>query len=185
MQILINPKFRMMSEIHRWQNMPLHRQQDIANHSYYVGIYVRELCKILEVPELQRLRLIEWAQDHDVPELETGDFCGPVKRQVIDISKLDAYEARVYAGFGIVPVTDLTPFEKDIIKAADELDAVWQMAWEKALGNRMVNNSHKAISRLQQRLGDLGLENLFHEIDKAVSEHVAHPNLDWSRSAPV
>lgn len=118
------------SHVSRWQVVRTARQQTLAEHLYLVRVITLEFCNLLGLHPEDRAIAEQWALEHDVPEVRTGDLATPVKAAMreavphddpirrIELSYSDSYAAlygRVKEGY---------PHVRAMVKMADTLEAV-------------------------------------------------------------
>ena len=72
------------SNVTRWHSVNCYRFPSIAEHSFLVTMYARELqCRIIpNATDTERLLLLEFSMVHDLPEVLTGDMSTPIKRKI-------------------------------------------------------------------------------------------------------
>lgn len=153
------PELRTASVVPRWSVVWTLTRDTVANHSFFVTFYAREIA-----------RLIEWGGDigdlmfraltHDLDETVTGDIVSPVKQEIIDDKRAEAYvniqmrkrlprvmqdleeiRARQHATLdGVGARWDERRWDEGtrIIKAADKLDALIFLIGEGRLGNGVI-----------------------------------------------
>ena len=134
---MFNHHLRVMSFVPRWQIAPRFRTQNVAEHSYFVVLYTRQLCELLGWGVEKTLLAIQCAMEHDMPEARTGDMPGPVKRAVTDPTRLARYELDQMRIMGIEP-TDYGDEIEAVVKVADLIDEMFHVATEVAMGNSLL-----------------------------------------------
>jgi len=72
------------SNVTRWHSVNCYRFPSIAEHSFLVTMYARELLYriIPDASDKDRLLLLEFSLVHDLPEVLTGDMSTPIKRRI-------------------------------------------------------------------------------------------------------
>jgi len=115
-----------LGTLNRWQIVDTSRQQNVAEHMYFVSIITMELCKYLEITQKHDiLRYVRWALMHDVPEVLTGDLPTPIKK-IIPAGKLKGIEAKSGGIYREYISTD-RPYDDElllhIVKIADLIEA--------------------------------------------------------------
>lgn len=135
---MFNHHLRLLAFVPRWQIAPRFRTQNVAEHSFFVGLYTSELLKHKwHWSAEQKLQAMECALMHDIAEARTGDMPGPVKRAVTDPAKLSAYETEQLEIMGIDhPVCDAEVL--DLVKVADLIDEAFHVAMEISMGNGLI-----------------------------------------------
>lgn len=186
MNVINNPKIRVLETVRRWGIVPLLHRRSIAEHMYFVSLYAMEICDLIAAPPGLRLMVLQKAIKHDIPEVETGDISGPVKRHVVDPEKLEDYERMVLSQF-VIEQTNTAALEKSILKAADYIDATWEIAWDMALGNRLVDNLletelDRARHWMRQvaLLSGKDLDAFWLEFAEKVRHFRHGPNIQWA-----
>lgn len=124
------------AHVTRWQIVRAARQQTLAEHLYLVRVIVVEMCSRLALSDVETAIAQEWALEHDVPEVRTGDLATPVKAAMreavphedpirrIELSYSDSYAA-LYA-----MVKNQHPHVQALVKMADTLEAAMFLAVE-------------------------------------------------------
>lgn len=151
------PELRTMSVVPRWSIVWTLTRDTVANHSYFVTFYAREIARLIgwngDMADLMYRALV-----HDCDETITGDICSPVKNEIIDDKRAEEYIAlRMEERLPHV-VKDLDDMEGDInsmlavqqqkaiesseawliVKAADKMDALIFLLTEERLGNGVI-----------------------------------------------
>lgn len=77
-QFILN---RRLAQIKRYHATPLHQNETVAEHSFYVAIIARALCGLLEQKgvKINTLEVVEKALIHDAEEMFSGDIIQPFK----------------------------------------------------------------------------------------------------------
>ena len=138
---MFNRELRDLAHVHRWGILRKSRQQNVAEHSYFVAMYCIELVDSLGLrPFVQADRLIQRALTHDLGEVWTGDIPSPVRRRIknglVELEYLKMGEVFPHF-FGLVPEE---PLAGKILKVADLLEACMYLADEENLGNKSVGH---------------------------------------------
>ena len=63
-----------LGEIIRYNNRPKIKHENVAEHSFYVSTSVLKICEMYKVSDTIRLKALEFAAVHDIPELLVGDI---------------------------------------------------------------------------------------------------------------
>ena len=158
---------RVLNQVPRWGCVPRIKDNNVAQHSYWVTVYTGLLCRFLDLSVAEELDALRWAIRHDMREAASGDILGPVKRSAVDKERLEAYTKESFDAWGVSSFTDQTrlPESGYIVKAADIIDDLMVMAEETALGNQRTQHLVPHIERrLDAALGRIGCDDLFHTI---------------------
>lgn len=142
---LFRREMRDLRFVPRWAILRRGREQNVAEHSYYVALYAMEIAMFIGWPG-DRLALMHSALVHDLPEVWTGDMPRPAKRVMVQRQALQSLEQRRMA--------DIFPFHasaykssaedsqqnglREILACADSVEAVMFLADELNMGNRSV-----------------------------------------------
>lgn len=157
--------------VSRWQVVRTARQQTLAEHLYLVRVITMEFCDLLGLGPEDSQIAEQWALEHDVPEVRTGDLATPVKAAMreavphddpirrIELSYSDSY-AILYG-----TIKAHYPHVRAMVKMADTLEAVMFLDIE-GMG------VHAKV--VKQELWSSLKEQIF----KASSEF---PNLEWAK----
>lgn len=154
---MITHHHRYMSHVPRWGIVPVSRFQSVAEHSYYVSLYVMELLNLPCFDHWDQSRkycAIKYALIHDVSEARMSDIPGPVKRMIKDPAKYEATERRVVRDMGFVDRYGHDYYVdediKDLVKVADLIDETMFLVMELQGGNGHVKI---LLQQVKDRLG--------------------------------
>lgn len=116
------------AHVTRWQIVRTARAQTVAEHLYLVWVLTRAFARAAKFSPEDCALAEEWALNHDVPEVRTGDLATPVKRAMreavphddpirrIELAMSDSYRD-LYAQ------VKERPWVKKVVKLADILEA--------------------------------------------------------------
>jgi 5'-deoxynucleotidase YfbR-like HD superfamily hydrolase len=154
-------EYRLMSHVPRWSIVRKIHTQSIADHTFYVTLYVSQLCDLLNVEPMTKLTALEAALYHDVDETFTGDIPGPSKREMVDPAKTSKFINRMMHGrFSSTAAlhhssAKLEP-TRSLIKAADLMDECMYLSTEIQMGNVTVRGAlDNARNRLYGAINNL------------------------------
>lgn len=152
--------------VKRWQIVRVAREQTLAEHLYLVRVITLRAGKEggFSVDEVQLAE--QWALEHDVPELKTGDLATPFKAMMREAIPHDDPVRRIELGlsdhyahlYSIVKEHD--PVRK-LVKAADLIEAVHFLTIE-----GMGTHAQEVKERLWKSFTDL--------IEKCEAEYPAY-----------
>lgn len=153
-------EYRELSFVPRWGIVRTINTQSVAEHSYYVALYTADICHVLGLQYLMA-EAVTYALWHDVAELFTGDIPGPVKRRIVDYTKLNEFNQEAIsktfpyeesANPGLVVSLE----SRTIVKLADCMEEVAFLATEINMGNQsVVEYLDDAKGRLQKAIEKL------------------------------
>ena len=160
-----------MSDLMRYNGRYKIKNESIAEHSFYVGYNVLNICHKYNIPDEIKLKALEFAVIHDIPELYTNDICYITKR---DNPKLAAILDEVERDFVENEMPEIrdaffelqnskNSIEHTILKLADGLSVLQFASREIALGNQseeMLGIKNESKQRVEQ------LENILRNIVK-------------------
>lgn len=118
------------AHVTRWQIVRTAKQQSLAEHLYLVRVITLEFAKCVGFGDKDTDLAEQWALEHDVPEVRTGDLATPVKIAMreavpqcdpirnIELQMSDSYRDL----YNEVKVT--SPHVRALVKMADILEAV-------------------------------------------------------------
>ena len=138
-------EIRDLSHVPRWTIARTIRQQNVAEHSFYVAVYALQIAKIINwsTSEDDLLALTSIALIHDLHESFTGDTPGPVKRSTYAAGQSTEWiAAQMNARFANLAISNKTHNGDEInaiLKAANLLDELFFLAGEKQMGNKSIN----------------------------------------------
>lgn len=160
-----------MSDLLRYNGRYKIKNESIAEHSFYVAYNVLSICHKYNIPDEIKLKALEFAVIHDIPELYTNDICYITKR---DNPKLAAILDEVERDFVENEMPEIrdaffelqnskNSIEHTILKLADGLSVLQFASREIALGNQseeMLEIHNESKRRVEQ------LENILRNIVK-------------------
>lgn len=143
---------RRLAQIKRYHATPLHQNETVAEHSFYVAIIARAICGLLEDKKIKvdKLEVLEKALIHDIEEMFTGDIIQPYKYADYKLKKLidEINTTFVKSAFEGLPEKLAGHFnnlwlsyhkaktlEDDIVKISDRLSLVAYCIEQIRLGN--------------------------------------------------
>ena len=133
-----------LTEIVRFNNWFKIKQESVAEHSFFVVLFVKMFCDKLNVSDEIKLEALDLAVIHDVPELTTNDITFDAKKAMPKVEQaIEEYERKFikerfpesYDSF-----YNEDSLAKMIVKAADILSVVQWAVNEINLGNSTVEN---------------------------------------------
>lgn len=118
------------AHVTRWQIINTSRPQSLAEHLYLVRTLAIAFCRAAGFSEEDTRLAEQWALEHDVPEVRTGDLATPVKAAMreavphddpirrIELNMSDRYAALYNR------VKNESPWVRDLVKLADLAEAI-------------------------------------------------------------
>lgn len=164
-------RLRAASVVERWSVIHTIKRDNIATHSWYVVVYCLLIARLTGW-QGNLARLLTEAALHDLEECVTGDIVGVVKHEIIDARKNSNFVSRKLSELMPSLVGIELPHElgetfhqdyeyKQIIKAADRLEALFFMLGEQALGNAIIAaRVPPAMDRLKEAWFSLPCEEM-------------------------
>lgn len=140
-------EWRDLAYLPRWSIVRTLRQQSVAEHSYYVCVYARQIADIVRF-DGDYAELLKYAMAHDLEELETGDLAAPAKKQGHVVVLSEVAETIVENLFGLEVLGDMFKTSrgvKAIVKAADCMDAVMFLCEELQMGNKTLGEFNMTL----------------------------------------
>lgn len=129
---LLDPQFRVLSHVPRWAIIRTIKQQNVAEHSYYVAIYAKEIAEFVNLDKDEVPLLVWVALLHDAEEMVTGDIPTPSKERHLHIQR---YQILRDVEIGLSPDTNLSLAAHKILKIADCFEAIMFLVDEQYIGN--------------------------------------------------
>lgn len=118
------------AHVNRWQIVRTVRQQTLAEHLYLVRVLTVAFCKAAQLSDSETQLAEQWALEHDVPEVKTGDINTPIKdamRRAVPagdpIKTIELSMSSSYANLYDRVKTDY-PHLRQIVKLADIVEAI-------------------------------------------------------------
>ena len=162
-----------LSNITRYSQQNKIKHESVAEHSFYVAYNVLNICHKYNIPDEIKLKALEYAVIHDIPELYTNDICYITKR---DNPKLAAILDEVERNFVENEMPEIrdaffelqnskNSIEHTILKLADGLSVLQFASREIALGNQseemlgIKNESKQRVEQLENRLRNIVKED--------------------------
>lgn len=165
---MLENDLRLMAVVKRWGIVPTVKDQNNAEHSYFVTMYTNDICFLLQLTDDLTLAALQKALWHDVDEIFIGDFPGPHKRMFIDRDRFNnASEKMMDEVFDNRPVRNGSyrlksgSIEKvlveHVVKTADLLEgAVFMSEENRVFGNReAADHAEKLFSNVRREIKDI------------------------------
>ena len=141
------------SNVTRWHSVNCHRYPSIAEHSFLVIMYSREILYRINpnATNDERLLLLEYSAFHDLPEVLTGDMATPVKRRLESLfpdgeSPLDDIEEALCPDYKDLKYEIKGTYLAVVAKLADVLEAIKFIDIE---GKRNTSDHESTIQMLE------------------------------------
>lgn len=144
---------RRLAQVKRYHATPLHQNETVAEHSFYVAMIGRALCGVLEEDgiKVKTQEVLEKALIHDIEEMFSGDIIQPFKyadptlKELIDKLNLKSVD-QAFEGLPSSLANHLIYLWKDyhkeesledkIVKISDKLSLIAYCLEQIRLGNR-------------------------------------------------
>jgi len=133
--------------VQRYHSVPTVTTDTVGEHTFGVAW----LCVILW-GGLPRAELLLAAVMHDVPELTLGDMPAPAKRILGIREQLKKMENDILTGTLGIPVSKLTENEQRVLSLADVSDGMLHCCYERALGNRVIEEVYERFLSYTEQL---------------------------------
>ncbi|MED4262020.1 YfbR-like 5'-deoxynucleotidase [Priestia aryabhattai] len=168
-----NPMIMGLGEIIRYNNRPKIKNENVAEHSFYVSTTVLKICKMYDIDDATKLKALTFAAVHDVPEIFLGDVPydtkvdNPALQEILSAAELASLEKNMPE-----LSEDYRQFLKEekeesvaylITKLADTVSVLQYSNRELQLGNqtqsmKVINDGavervSKLIDKLETKLG--------------------------------
>lgn len=173
-------EIRSLSDVPRWSTLRTIQKQNVAEHSFYVMFYARQIVEFLELTDWL-LQVLVYAMWHDAEEQFTGDGPGPWKRLAIDVDRSEVAARRLlserHPDWPEGPVHDTV---KAIVKMANLIDELMFLANDFQMGNRnVVGVMNNTMERVELMVNDMPCNeiqktNLLQAIKRAHQKHMYH-----------
>ena len=154
-----------IGSINRYNTLYRLHEESVAEHSLYVSYNVMRLCDILEISDDIKLRALQMAIVHDIPECFLGDMPYSTKQRNPEISKILSKLELEDMERNMPEVADKfrefqeaeenETIEGQLVKLADAISVVQFCEVEKSLGNSSDNMTEILLSsyvRVETRL---------------------------------
>jgi len=142
---IVSPLDRVMSDVPRWTIVRTIRRQNVAEHSYFVALWMPRLLRRHGIIDAETiLAAVEYALHHDMSEVTTGDVPAPLKIH-LPPGALD-HAARALG----VAHDDPGPLTSAATKVLDLFEAALFISEDIALGNHRVTEILRVIKTKMQ-----------------------------------
>ncbi|MDC0506249.1 HD domain-containing protein [Candidatus Gracilibacteria bacterium] len=169
--------FDRMSDVIRYSGTKVLNKENLAEHTYYVGIIADGIAEDLEKKfdlDIDRYRVLKYALYHDIEEVFTGDIVSPVKykseslrKQFEEVGNLILEEELKNHFYGNTHISKMILsthrayeegkrkiLENKIVKLADILQAIGYTISERNLGNtHLIHITRSLVEILENRYG--------------------------------
>lgn len=140
---LIDMDILKMSALNRYNNRDRITQENIAEHSFYVGFAIMKLSEMFIIDDTTKLRALQMSILHDIPEIYTSDVPYPIKQKSpvlkAELEKLELeFMKESYPQFFNI-FNDFTNDDSDevlLVKVADAISVLQYAQKEINLGNK-------------------------------------------------
>lgn len=156
---LLNFEVGGLSNIVRYNTRSRLKDESVAEHSYYVAYYVMVLCDFLRVSQDTRVKALEYAIIHDIPEIGTGDIPYDVKKESPQLKELlvgleGAYIANKFPSLThrFHSLVQEKSDAHDILHLADMMSVVRYTKEEESLGNNSISDVRKDAEKICEEM---------------------------------
>lgn len=137
---IVSPLDRILSDVQRWGIVRTIRSQTVAEHSFFVALWMPKLLRRHGVTDAETiLAAVEHALHHDMGEVTTGDVPAPLKIH-LPPGALDHAARELGVGHD-----DPGPLISAATKALDLFEAALFLCEDIALGNHRVTEILRVI----------------------------------------
>ena len=137
---IVSPLDRILSDVRRWGIVRTIRGQSVAEHSYFVALWMPKLLRRHGINHATTiLNAVEHALHHDMSEVTTGDVPAPLKIH-LPPGALDHAARELGVAHG-----DPGPLISAATKALDLFEAALFLSEDIALGNHRVTEILRVI----------------------------------------
>lgn len=148
-------EIRDFSTVPRWTTLRTVQKQNVAEHTFYVIMYARQIVKFLRLSDLILLIVMDQALWHDSEETFSGDTPGPWKRLSEDPDKASLAARRILAArFSDLPImlpAQWLPIVKSVIKIANMVDELMFLSNDFQMGNKNVTGvMANTVARIEE-----------------------------------
>jgi len=149
--------------ITRYSNVPRVRDENVAQHSFFVASLCLEIMEGLDYSKFNKAKVLTMAITHDWAEADIDDIAHDVKRDFPTVKKalkvaerkvMSKYPKNIQDAFQEYDENDT--YESAIVQLADTLQCVQYLESEVNLGNRymedMLTESRNYLPQLEARI---------------------------------
>lgn len=129
-------EYRDLAHVPRWGITRNLHAQSVAEHSYYVTLYMSHICHVLNLGNHILIECLRHGLEHDRDEVFTSDIPGPIKRATMDPERLKFYELKEGLKRFIMQKYDTNEVVVAVRKLADLMDEMAYWNEEHMSGNR-------------------------------------------------
>lgn len=176
-------KIQNMSSLIRYNNIFHVKSENVAEHSFYVTLYANEICNFFNIPNNEKLIILEKALTHDVHEIELSDIPHNVKENIKFLNNIcleyeEDFNNKNFKEI-ILKYNKLTPEQKiivdNIVLLADIMDVYYYANNEIKFGNiDFMEIKYKAQDRINECLDNLKIfftEEQINDFNKLIKIH--------------
>ena len=140
------------------------KNESVAEHSYFVGWFILDLCKKNNIPDDIKLLALETGLLHDIPEIITNDITYDVKKMIPEIPQLlQPYEEEIIGEYSkeaqktlYNPESPAEIIANRLVTHADNLSVFQYCEHEERLGNKnftiLKNDSMLRVAKSRELL---------------------------------
>jgi len=116
--------------VNRWQIVRTARQQTLAEHLYLVTMLSLEIADLISLEEItneDKIALMDWSLNHDVPEVITGDIATPMKKMIRSMCPEDPFdilERQLSEKYSMAKDAVTGNYLESVVKMADIMDGI-------------------------------------------------------------
>lgn len=162
-----------LSSLIRYNNKIHIRNENVAEHSFYVVLYTMELARIIELSDREYKYVLEHAAIHDVHEVITSDIPHNVKSKFpvinTDLQRFEEYFNEMYFPYHTHERDFLMRINllEDIVLLADVLSVYQYSVTEISLGNKTFEEVKKnAKDRIEDVVANIMRDETVEEYSK-------------------
>lgn len=154
---IFSARERDLAFVKRWGITRNIREQNVAEHSYFVALWTKRMCEFLGFDPQVTLAAVGYALLHDIREVFSGDQPSPYKKslgefaEVHDFDHMLSYKPEDHGLYGATWTDVLV-----ICKLCDLAEAAAKIVEEQSMGNKTLRGCYEEINgKFQNALNEL------------------------------
>lgn len=143
---IFDARERDLAIVSRWTITRNIRQQNVAEHSFYVALWALRVGELLNWAPSELYVLVQRALHHDMSEVFSGDLPSPFKKTLGEAGKAETFNYLLKNNLATYPLTTSLDDQCDlIIKFCDLVEAIVKITEEQSMGNKTLDGCYEEL----------------------------------------